>query len=149
MAASTETAKLESISGRPESFARIRRARSVSIPPTLICAARRTVTRVSYASIASPRLPKRLPRPPFMSRKPRCRRAGARTVTLSIIAPGEGCAGLLRKARSLHCAKINGLQHLKSQRPEDSRHEREGEGAHLHACGNRGAADRKSTRLVS
>src|SRR3954454_23360335 len=53
----------------------------------------------------------------------------------------QGSPSTLRKNRRLATSEIAGL--------EESRHEREGEGAHLHACGNRGAAQTRFATLVS
>src|SRR3954451_14401408 len=99
------------------SFARTSCTRPASRPCTLISDARLTVMHVSYASIAKPRLPKRLPRPPFMSRKPRCRRAGARTVTLSIITRERRMQACFARL-ALYTAQKSAAGNLKS-RPEE------------------------------
>src|SRR5262249_18637200 len=107
--------------------------------------------------MASPMPPKRRPRPPFKSRKPRCSRAGTDTVTPSLM-------GVERlKRRSVFRAA--GLSHGQNGfrldepalatrtvfkididgRPQD---ERTKQGTHLQRPGSRGAAQAGPAALV-
>src|SRR6266849_6329990 len=134
-------------------ISRCRATRACSGPSMPAEAAVRRLIRVPNSAIASPMLAKRRPKPPLGSRKPRCNRAGAVTVTLAAVGaelPANRFLPVFFRqtvfARIVETCRTSDRHGGGSAKVGP--HERSQEGTHVQRCGGRGAAQAGLAALV-